>query len=142
MNIVIGYSLQEYIIGFIMAAIIIGLLIFYCVRTIKKGNKEFKEILDKIPKEDMDKLVVSGFQDYPENKKRLIGTGIVADIQKDSKKIKIAVVFYNSFFRTYMTNKVAVTTDFYTQKQLKVGDFVQTLHEKDKDNLLKIKEIL
>lgn len=136
------FSLDEYVLGFLGAAVAIGILVFVCMRAIKKGNKEMKEIEQIIPKEDRDKLLVSGFQDYPENKKRLVGTGIVAGIEKEAKKVKITVLYYNSFFRLYGTNKVSVTPDFYEQRQLKVGDFVKTLHVKDKDNTLTIKEIL
>lgn len=138
----IGFTLEEYVFGFLGAAVVIGILVFVCMRAIKKGNQEMKEIEQIIPKEDRDKLLVSGFQDYPENKKRLVGTGIVAGIEKEAKKVKITVLYYNSFFRAYGTNKVSVTPDFYEQRQLKVGDFVKTLHVNGKDNTLTIKEIL
>lgn len=137
-----GYSLEEIALGILMAAVVIGILVFYCMRTIKKSNQEMKEIEKKIPKEDMDKLIVSGFQEYPGSKNRVVGTGIVADVQKEAKKVKIAVLYYNSFFSSYSTEKLSVTPETYEQKQLKTGDFVQILFAKDKDNILKGKEIL
>ncbi len=137
-----GYSLEEIALGILMAAVVIGILALYCIRTLKKSKQEMKEIENRIPKEDRDKLMASGFQEYPGSKHRIVGTGIVTDVQKEAKKVKITVLYYNSFFRLYATEKVSVTPECYEQMQPKTGDFVQVLCAKDKDNFLKVKEIL
>lgn len=128
--------------GLIIGVLICAILTVLLVLENKKIKQELNAAMEKMPKENIEKLKNSGFQEYAENNKFFTGTSIVSEIKQDSDKIKIKVMFYNGFWNEYVINSVSMDKTVYEQKNLQVGDFVKTLHNRDKEGRLKVKEIL
>lgn len=130
------------LLGILIACCFCGVFVILAVISNKKTNKMIDEIIHKLSKEDIDKLIRSSFHDYKENGNFLIGTSLIYDIVKKVDKFEIKLIFYDNYLKRYTLDSIFINQNIYNQKNFKVGNFVETLHNKAMEVRLKIKEIL
>lgn len=113
---------------------------------LKVEKKQIEKVKKKISKEDLEKIESSGFQIYNENSNFLVGTSYIYEIKEDSNRYEIKLIFgYDSFFKPakeYATTTVYMDKESFKEKNLQVGQIVNTLHNRSGEALYRIKQIL
>ncbi|MBQ3408985.1 MAG: hypothetical protein IJH12_07280 [Clostridia bacterium] len=128
----------EYFLYLLFAVVIVAILAAIIYFLNNKFTKELKEAMAKVSKEDLERIKMSKIEQSTENNKEYTTEGIVLEVKNDNNVTKADILFYNNFFGGY-----EVTKNVVCKKQVKVGDFVTTVHKKDKDiGMKKVKEIL
>ena len=116
--------------GLLAGVLVCGVLVFLGVMENKKIKEELNIAMEKISKEDLEKIKNAGFEDYTEDQNYLVGTSIVSAIEENTDKIKVKLFFYNGFWTQYVIYVVNMEKEKYVQKNIHVGDFVKTLHKR------------
>ncbi len=133
-------QLAGLVVGVAFCGVLAGLLILEN----NKITKEVNEAEEKLQKEDKEKLVKAGYEKY-EDDKFVIATSYIYKIEPKDEIVVVKGLFYNSFWKQYAPFKAKITKVEFEKRNLKVGDFIKTIHKFDKDRTLtprKGKEIL
>ena len=112
----------------------------------KVEKKQIEKVKRKMSKEDIEKIGNPEFQIYEENNNFLIGTSYIYEINEDTNRYEIKLIFgYDSFFKPikeFVTYTVYMDKETFKQKNLQVGQIVKTLHNRSGYELYGIKQIL
>ena len=121
-------------IGVVVAAILAAVVYVYN----KKYVGKLSEVMAKVPKEDLERIKMAQIVPHPEKSNEYTTEGIVVNVTNENNVIKADILFYSNFVGEY-----AVTKNVICNKMVNVGDFVTTVHKKDKDfGMGKVKEIM
>ena len=118
-------------------AVIVGLTVMVIIVN-NKYRKDVGEATEKFSKEDLNRIRMAKIEQHPNKANKYITEGIILDVRNEKDVKKVDVMVFNNFVGEYLITKNVVYS-----KDAKVGDFVTTVHKKDKDlGLGKVKEIM
>ena len=123
----------DWILGMLCGGVAIATIIVIVIVASKKNKKALDEAFSNVSEEQINQMRNAGYKPDPENSKKILGFGLVTNIVEESGKVKLTIVFRNGFVGEDVINKVAIDKATFQSKNIKVGDFVQTIHKKDKD---------
>ena len=99
-------------------------------------------IIKKLPKDNINKIKNYKFYDYEENNNFLKGLSIIYEIFENSNDVIIKLLFYDNYNNKYQICSVNIDWNTYKQKGLKVGQLINTVHNKRLEVWLKVNTIL
>lgn len=129
---------NEEIIAILMACSVIALIIMLLFLLARKEKKKIIRILHSFPKEVTEKLQKSVFLDYKENFNFLVGTSLIYNINFESIRVKIYIVFYNSNDNMFKSDSFYLSRKDFEKKELQIGQFITTLHNKSLSSYLNV----
>lgn len=131
-----------YLLGLIICIVIFLLIALLLIFENKRSNKMIDNIIKKLPKDNIDKIKNYKFYDYEENNNFLKGLSIIYEIFENSNDVIIKLLFYDNYNNKYQICSVNIDWNTYKQKGLKVGQLINTVHNKRLEVWLKVNTIL
>ena len=133
---------KGYLLGFIISFVICILIVLVVIFDNKMKNKKIDNIIKKLPKENMDKIKNYKFYNYEENNNFFKGLSIIYQIVNTSDDVIVNLLFFDNYDNKYQTCSINIDYNTYKQKDLKVGQLINTVHNKRREVWLKVNRIL
>ena len=128
----------------LVALVVVGIFCAIVVPIAKKDKEKLESLKKQIPKEKLDKLKEFKFEnDESLGKNMYIGTGLVADITKNEKNVKVTLMFFNGPRAEIYSQTTKLTIEEYNKKNLNQLDYVKCVMKYDKDMFVyELKQII
>ncbi|MDD5934314.1 MAG: hypothetical protein PUC65_01925 [Clostridiales bacterium] len=128
--------------GLLIGLAVCGVITIIFVLAGMKERRKISHIVEQLPKEDIEKLRLSQFLESHENANFLVGSSIIYDIVNRSNDVEINLVFYDYYYDMFKIDSVHITKEVYNKRDFKVGQMVETVHNRKSEVWLRVKEIL
>ena len=133
---------KGYLLGFIISFVICILICLVVIIENKIRNKKIDNIIKKLPKENIEKIKNYKFYNFEENNNFFKGLSIIYQIENTSDNIILNLLFFDNYDNKYEIDSINIDYNTYKQKDLKVGQLINTVHNKRREVWLKVNRIL
>lgn len=136
--------MESYILYPMVALIVVGIFCAIAIPIAKKSSEKLEQLKEKLPKEKLDNLKKIKFEsDESLGKNMYVGIGLVADIIKNEKKVKLTIMFFNEPRADFYSQIIELTIDEYSKKNLNQSDYVKCVMKYNKDMFIyELKKII
>lgn len=136
--------MASYIFYPLVALIVVGIFCAIVIPIAKKDSEKLENLKAQLPKEKLDKLKKFKFEnDESLGKNMYVGIGLVADITKNEKNVKVTLMFFNEPRAEIYSQTTKLTIEEYSKKNLNQLDYVKCVMKYDKDMFIyELKKII
>lgn len=118
----------------IVAGVTVGIFCAIIIPIAKKDSERLEYYKQQVPKENICALKSFKYEeDESLGKKMYIGTGLVVDINKNEKNVKVTLMFYNNPRAEVYLQTIKLTLDEYNQKGFNKLDYIKCVMKYNKD---------